>query len=134
MKSENTYQAESIAKPLSISLGNALALLRQHNDINALAEVRQVAHNELKFVRDLHTRLNSAHVSANGFLIPTQPCLLENPFLADNHDFFLNLFIVNPPDFPCQQLMRHLNDCYSCFEFFTQVMRDFCHELNQKAK
>ncbi|MEJ2052542.1 MAG: hypothetical protein P8X42_01365 [Calditrichaceae bacterium] len=55
-------------------------------------------------------------------------CSIESPYLKDNTDLFLILLFQTEIPELCSNLGRHLNDCYQCFEIFTQVMQDYYRE------
>ncbi len=57
--------------------------------------------------------------------LPDRTCLINQPFLADNEDFFIALFSDTKHDEACIRLYKHMNDCYPCFEIFSQVLRDY---------
>ena len=57
-----------------------------------------------------------------------QECTLEAPFLKDNSDIFLLLLFQKENPQLCANLGKHLNDCYQCFQIFTQVMQDYYQE------
>jgi hypothetical protein len=57
--------------------------------------------------------------------LPGQPCLIDRPFLEGNEDFFIALFSNTKHDEACIRLYKHMNDCYPCFEIFSQVLRDY---------
>lgn len=70
-------------------------------------------------------------LSSNGQLkavlesLPEQSCLSEKPFLESNEDFFIVLFSDIKHEEACIKLYTHMNDCFSCFEIFSQVLRDY---------
>ena len=57
--------------------------------------------------------------------VPAQSCLYNHPFLESNQDFFIALFSNAKQEETCIKLYHHLNDCYHCFEIFSQVLRDY---------
>jgi len=57
--------------------------------------------------------------------LPGQPCFIGQPFLEGNEDFFIALFSEVKHDEACIRLYKHMNDCYACFEIFSQVLRDY---------
>ncbi|MCB0262850.1 MAG: hypothetical protein KDH95_09215 [Calditrichaeota bacterium] len=57
--------------------------------------------------------------------IPLKSCPVNQPFMTNNIDFFVALLLVNPAEKNCQQLFKHLNDCYHCAKIFANVIRAF---------
>ena len=57
--------------------------------------------------------------------LPACPCLIDKPFLENNEDFFITLFSDIEHEEVCARLYKHMNDCYPCFEIFSQVLRDY---------
>jgi hypothetical protein len=57
--------------------------------------------------------------------VPAQSCLYNHPFLENNEDFYIALFSNTKQEETCIKLYQHLNDCYHCFEIFSQVLRDY---------
>jgi hypothetical protein len=57
--------------------------------------------------------------------IPGQACSMGQPFLQQNEDFFIALFSDTRHDEACIKLYKHLNDCYWCFEIFSQFLCDY---------
>ena len=55
-------------------------------------------------------------------------CCFEAPFLKDNSDLFLLLLFQKEIPALCTNLGKHLNDCYQCFQIFSQVMQDYYQE------
>ncbi len=55
-------------------------------------------------------------------------CSFEAPFLKDNSDLFLLLLFQKEIPELCTNLGKHLNDCYHCFQIFSQVMQDYYKE------
>jgi hypothetical protein len=58
-------------------------------------------------------------------------CSLDAPFLKDNCDLFLLLLFRKEIPQLCTNLGKHLNDCYQCFQIFSQVMQDYYQEYQQ---
>jgi hypothetical protein len=55
-------------------------------------------------------------------------CTFEAPVLKDNSDLFLLLLFQKEIPELCSNLGKHLNDCYQCFQIFSQVMQDYYQE------
>lgn len=67
--------------------------------------------------------------------IPDGSCFVDRPFLENNIDFFLlYLGIVCSPNngtIDCSRLMKHLNDCYRCFDVYCNTIQEFLLEKEQ---
>ena len=61
--------------------------------------------------------------------VPQKCCPPGAPFLKNNTDFFIAFIILsenNKNDIKSTpQLIKHLNDCYWCFENYNNFIRDF---------
>ena len=62
--------------------------------------------------------------------IPENPCLLGRPFLKDNLDYFISLFLISTTENDCLRLAKHINSCLGCFEIFSQTIRDYHQNTN----
>ena len=106
-------------------LGWALAHLQTEKNLSAL-QVSEADSDYLRYMRERYRQL-----SRDGKLIavleklPDRPCLMNHPFLEGNEDFFIALFSKTKHDEACIRLYKHMNDCYRCFEIFSQVLRDY---------
>lgn len=113
------------------NLGMALALLKTGRD--SIPPFR--GQSGESYVKDLRIRsiaLKSARGEARLFNnIPEGACYTDKPYLADNTDFFLALFLNESDSAACSKLITHLNNCYSCFEIFTGVVRDYYRQYQQ---
>lgn len=68
--------------------------------------------------------------------IPEHPCHTESHFLEGNDDFFIASILKSSQDegMHCQRLIRHLNDCFLCFETYGEVMSDFLNEYHGQRR
>ncbi len=65
-------------------------------------------------------------------LCPDSACLTEQSYLEGNVDFFVSFVTVastSGTEFDCQKLMRHMNDCFRCFNTYVEVL-DAYHEAS----
>ena len=64
--------------------------------------------------------------------IPTACCLSTSPFLQENDAFFISHLLLNNPlpehDKKNKPFIKHLNDCYWCFQIYSKVFRDYFWE------
>jgi hypothetical protein len=63
---------------------------------------------------------------------PECECTEDRAYLEGNVEFFLDL--VNRKNAPpiCPILIRHINNCYRCFEIYSGVMRGFTLEKGRE--
>ena len=89
--------------------------------INNLSRFRDDMNNEKTIIEIFRT-------------IPEYACQSSKPYLSDNFKFFIALLIIKSENYSCGQLTKHLNNCYSCFDVFCHVLRDFFRASNDIIK
>jgi hypothetical protein len=116
------------------NLGWALAHLQTAN-----TEIsRKIPQDHLNYLEQVTNRLKV--LNSDGKLIeileslPDKGCTVDNPFLENNEDYFIALFSNTKYDKACIRLYNHLNNCYHCFEIFSQVLRDYYRNKPQTDK
>jgi len=71
-------------------------------------------------------------------LIPKGSCLLDQPFLEDNIDFFILYLKIGRTNgikgFDCVKLIQHLNDCYRCFDIYSNTLQEYFIEKEQLTR
>jgi len=111
----------------TLTLGRAIACLKfeeqiDHHNFNQSFQ-------DDDFLNSLRLRAasleNDKFKSANVDGIPENGCYLDQLYLDNNPDFFLNLFLNGPQNGVCVKLTQHLNNCFGCFQVFTEVIRDY---------
>lgn len=116
------------------NLGSALALLKADNNnipaLNGRPANKNVTDLRMRFIA-LHSAGKEARLFNN---IPEGMCYGGKPFLAENTDFFLALFLNESEHAACSKLIKHLNDCYACFEIFTAIVRDYYRKYQEIQK
>ncbi len=60
--------------------------------------------------------------------LPDKGCAQDPVFMEENADFFLDYLMGSGPRHACPGLIRHINDCYRCFEIYSDVMRGYVLE------
>jgi hypothetical protein len=67
--------------------------------------------------------------------IPNGSCYIDKPFLENNIEFFLRYLkianISNSGYIDCNRFIKHLNDCYRCFDIYCDIMREYLLEKEQ---
>jgi len=110
------------------SLGWYLGALKGGRD-NSLSEEE-----ERKMTDKIKIRLNELNSGdlKNGLyaVIPNDPCPIDQPYIKDNLDFFLSLFLQSSSDNDCLRIARHMNTCMTCFDILSQTIRDYYHSSN----
>lgn len=114
-----------------IKLGKALAHLRLVDEFADDTDFIQKFDDKEKLA-NFRNRLNDLISSPERNLIIKKldynECSFEAPFLRDNSDLFLLLLFYQDIPELCTNLGKHLNDCYHCFQIFSQVMQDYYQE------
>jgi len=63
--------------------------------------------------------------------IPTGCCVSTRPFLQENNAFFISHLLLDnplPEHDEIKPFIKHLNDCYWCFQIYSKVFRDYYWE------
>ncbi len=99
-------------------------------------ELNEHQKNSLQTLRDRREEIiSNASVNRIFKAIPAYACQTEAAYLLNNEEFFIAHFLItnqnSKADKYCERLYRHLNDCYTCFELFCEVMRDYYNKLRQ---
>ena len=109
------------------SLGWALAHLQTEKKV-AVAEFSEADKDYLdKILNRYDSMKNNGSLNKALEALPTHTCSFSHLFLQNNEDFFIALFSNTKHDEACIRLYKHMNDCYPCFEVFSQVLRDYYH-------
>jgi hypothetical protein len=129
MKSKNNHLNKS-----EISLGQALAYVKAMGaevtpkGKKLLSDSAQNYINSLcHFRNDLNNDQSLQRIFAG---IPEYTCQSSKSFLTNNFKFFIALLLLHSENYSCEKLIKHLNSCYSCFDVFCQVLRDYFHTTN----
>ncbi len=122
----------------AMTLGQALGFLKAEHDAEYSQDWHELSESERNYQELLRKRLKSIRANEKALEIfagiPGEQCSRVKPHFADNEDFFLALFFINPQNGHCLRLSKHLNKCLSCFEIFSQVMRDYYQEYHELIK
>ena len=116
---------------LRISFGQALAILEfeQTNSQSAQINLSAVSAEKLQNLREHVKIFQGRKLDVVLQKYPRGLCQTERPFLHDNEDFFIALLMFKIRDEQngkhCNPLLEHLNDCFLCFEEYSEVMRDY---------
>jgi hypothetical protein len=116
------------------TLGWALAHLQATNN-----EIfTQFAQDQRSYLEQIVNRLKILNSDGQMATIltslPDGGCTSSTPFLENNDDYFIVLFSNTKNDQACINLYNHLNNCYHCFEIFSQVLRDYYHNKPQSEQ
>ena len=123
-------------------LGSVLAELKIHrrepDSIKVKRDVvRSLSQTEKEILKIAIKRLETLATSPGKLWLSEHlveyRCQTDKPFLQGNLDFFL-LLLFGRSDVQgrqCQQIFRHLNFCYRCFEDFSEVMRYYYLRLRE---
>jgi hypothetical protein len=119
---------------VKLPLGWALAHLQTaQNEKNA-----QFAPNQRSYLEHVVNRLKILNSDGQPAAIlnslPERGCTSSAPYLENNDDYFIALFSNSKYDEACINLYNHLNNCYHCFEIFSQVLRDYYRHKPQSER
>lgn len=115
-------------------LGKIIAFI-ERGDTHRLEELMREADNEaLRSLYHQYRNLSASHHF--DFEIPTTSCPMDCVFLQKEPLFFFLHFLqgyaVNLNETSTKQFIKHLNDCYPCFEAYSAVFREYYQTLAQK--
>ena len=121
-----------ITEHSSMELGQALAYIR--NVLNFSGdELEGLSAQQRTYITNVHHRfveLSSNRQDDVYTKIPHCSCPSDKPFLTENMDFFISFLLIGIDEADEKshaKLTKHLNDCFWCFELFTDVVRDYFH-------
>ena len=116
---------------LRFSFGQALAILKFEHSSGRSTQIDLSVENteRLKNLREHVKNFQASSLESILQKCPTSSCQTESPFLQENEDFFIALVMFKIRDEQngkhCNPLMEHLNDCFRCFEVYSEVMREY---------
>jgi hypothetical protein len=90
---------------------------------------------EEKLLEKIRIRFKELAASSNWKQVCEQlseyRCQTDFPFLRGNTDFFLAFLFLTSDNLTneCEKFFKHLNNCYQCYEEFTEVMRYYFNRL-----
>jgi hypothetical protein len=112
-------------------LGRALARLVLETKHDALND-GSAASGQGEMMRTLRERLSGLKASGTGGRgvsgLPEKECAQHGAYMEGNVDFFLDHLLSRNRENACPGLIRHINDCYRCFEIYAGVMRGYVLE------
>ena len=117
-----------------MTLGSAIAFL----SLEGLSDDSVLTQSEkdyLKALKERYAQLDDGRGIEKIYQnIPRHSCISTECFLDDNTDFFISYVLLsekqNNNDRKLSSLFKHLNDCFGCFEVYTEVMRNYYFTLN----
>lgn len=116
-----------------IHLGKCLAAVHRGTDFSDSPR----GHNKVKIQNStLETvKMRLSILTSSGtevspvIIIPNGSCFVDKPFLEGNIDFFLLYLgiahVAKDGCIDCSRLMKHLNDCYRCFDVYCGTLQEF---------
>ena len=116
---------------LRFFFAEALAILEFEHTSGQSAQIDLSVENteRLKKLREHVNNFQSSGLDSILQKCPTGPCQTESPFLQENEDFFIALVMFKirgeQNGKHCNPLIEHLNDCFRCFEVYSEVMRQY---------
>ena len=116
-------------------LGKSLAVLKFPPNNSKNIKKSEPLFTESKTLNQLQERFKELLKNGSpSITIPSQPCLTEAPYLAGNIDFFLTFYLTAPKNGHCAKIIGHLNNCYLCFNIFTDVARAYYRQYSEIIK
>ena len=114
-----------------MGIGAALAYIKSTKDAKEI-NGKRISEQDFEYIRSLRNRFD--YLAARGNeekifqSIPENRCECTNQFLSGNVDFFLS-FVLLDDDLKLEKFsprfIKHLNNCFWCFDIFTNVMREY---------
>ena len=129
-------------RAIVIHLGKCLAFVHQGAGFAASAPKRgngAIHRSSLETVKERLDLLNSSGPDVlPGAAVPDRSCLVDRPFLEGNIDFFLLYLgiasIARSGCIDCARLMKHLNDCYRCFDVYCSTLQEYFIEKERLSR
>jgi hypothetical protein len=117
-------------------LGKSLAIIGNRENKSSPDLLSDGKSNQKNVVENIEKRLKIINSSKSSMFIniniPNESCLIENPFMENNIDFFLLYLGIaicpNNKCIDCNKLIKHLNDCYRCFDLYCNTIREYLLE------
>lgn len=121
-----------------MGLGAALAYIKLNKYPNKI-KGKELSDQDIKYIQSLRTRyeylLTRGSVEKVFQSIPKYSCESTSQYLAGNVDFFISYVLLSDEQELLEKfstsILKHLNDCFWCFDYFTDVMREF-YQTTQK--
>ena len=125
-----------------IHLGKCLAHVQSGSDLGGPSRIQgevALARDTVETVKGRLDFLNSSDRNdLSGIAVPDRSCLVDRPFLDGNVDFFLLYFgisrLAQTGCINCVKLMKHLNDCYRCFDAYCSTLQEYFLEKERLAR
>ena len=118
----------------TLSFGQALAYLKAIDSDQEQTSIKSLPESARNYIHELtgcKSKLNNEGIIKKLLTaIPEYTCQSTDPYLQNNREFFIALLVMKSGHFCCDQLTRHLNNCFNCFDVFCQVLRDYFHTSN----
>lgn len=114
-------------------LGRALAFLEFELAGGQIAQTN-ISEKAFEDLSSFRKRLQELKIPATVEKIfsdkPLAACQTDKSFLQGSNDFLLAFVLLIKPDESllqkyCEWMTSHLNDCFWCFEVYSEVMRDY---------
>ena len=123
----------------ALTLGQALAVWeaeRRRGNPDVEPQLSLQEREQLQSLRQRMSRLAEIGPWQEIFkTVPERCCRMEEIFLAGNEAFFVACLLVvtseKENNHDCMRFFKHLNDCYTCFDEFCHVIRDYYHKSQE---
>jgi hypothetical protein len=115
----------------AMTIGKALAHLKSDGQ----KKVEGLSQPDREYLESLRQRIDTYRHNMNVHhildAVPQYTCDLQQAYISDHEDTLLVLFFAIQQQDTCPRITNHLNSCYSCFERFSQVLRDYYYQKEE---
>jgi hypothetical protein len=123
-------------------LGRSLAYIQIEAGSAGAGMVRDSGDPADGLIEEVRARLQGLNASganaSSGIAVPARACLVERAFLDGNIDFFLLYLGISKAAgtgcIDCVKLMKHLNDCYRCFDAYCGTLQEYYLERERLSR
>ena len=123
-----TFQEVSLQNS-SLVFGEAIALVEAKNKYDIDFGEYKDHPEDIDRLENIYKLYNEQKANGRHQAYPNGVCPSENPFLKKNEECLIThllLYDSLPNKVKVQRLfIKHLNDCYWCFKFYSQVLKDY---------
>jgi hypothetical protein len=117
-------------------LGKSLAIIANRQNNSSPDLIYDEKSNQKNVVEIIEKRLKIINSSKSSIFIniniPKESCFIEGPFIENNIDFYLLYLGIAKSQknkyIDCNKLIKHLNDCYRCFDAYCNTIREYLLE------
>jgi hypothetical protein len=125
-----------------IHLGKCLAQVQKGEVPGAATRIRGKITPAESTIATVKERLDLLKTSdpdiLSGIEVPNRSCIVDRTFLEGNIDFFLYYLgiatVARDGCIDCGRLVKHLNDCYRCFDVYCNTLQEYFFEKERLSR